>query len=144
MNYVSGIYEVCISKWVHSLFLLFSRSVPSNSWQLHGWQLARLPCPSLSPRASSNSRPLSQWCHPTISSSAIPFSSRLQSFPASGSFLMIWLFSNELALRIRWPKYWSLQLTRIWYNIKKLNKRLTLHLSALIILNDPSDEEEET
>ena len=47
---------------------------------------ARLPCPSLSPGACSNSCPLSQWCHPTISSSAIPFSSCLQSFPASGSF----------------------------------------------------------
>ena len=57
-------------------------------------QHARLPCPSLSPRVCSNSCPLSQWCHPTISSSVAPFSSCCQSFPASGSFLMNWLFSS--------------------------------------------------
>ena len=58
----------------------------SNSLQSHGLQHARLPCPSPTPGASSNSCPLSRWCHPTISSSVIPFSSCLQSFPASGSF----------------------------------------------------------
>ena len=63
-------------------------------------QHARLPCPSLSPRVSSNSCPLSQWCHPAILSSVVPFSCP-QSFPASGSF------SSESALHIRWPKYWS-------------------------------------
>ena len=52
----------------------------------HGLQHARLPCPSPTPRAYSNSCPSSQWCHPTISSSVVPFSSCLQSFPASGSF----------------------------------------------------------
>ena len=57
------------------------------------WTAApRLPCPSPSPGACSDSRPSSQWCHPTISSSVIPFSPCLQSFPASGSFLMNWLF----------------------------------------------------
>ena len=55
---------------------------------------ARLLCPPLSPRVCSNSCPLSQWCHPTISSSAAPFSSCLQSFPASGSFLMSRLFAS--------------------------------------------------
>ena len=54
----------------------------------------RLPCPSPSPRVCSNSCPLSQWCHPTISSSVTPFSSCLQSFPASGSFPVIWLFAS--------------------------------------------------
>ena len=58
----------------------------SNSLQLHGLQHTRLPCPSLSPRVCSDSRPLSWWCHPTTSSSVVPFSSCLQSFPASGSF----------------------------------------------------------
>ena len=58
----------------------------------HGLQHTRLPCPSLSPRVCSNSRPLSQWCHPTISSSAAPFSSCLQSFPASGFFPMSQFF----------------------------------------------------
>ena len=61
----------------------------SDSLRLHGLQHARLPCPSPTPRACSNSRPLSQWCHPTISSSDIPFSSCLQSFPAEVSFPMI-------------------------------------------------------
>ena len=60
--------------------------------QLHGWQHAGLPYPSPSPRACSNSCLLSQGCHPTISSSVLPFSSCLQSFPASGSFPLSWLF----------------------------------------------------
>ena len=65
----------------------------SDSVWPHGLH-ARLPCPSPSPGAWSNSCPLSWWCHPTISSSVIPFSSCLQSFPASGSFLMSWLFTS--------------------------------------------------
>ena len=59
----------------------FSSSIVSDSLRPHGMQHARLPCPSPTPRACSNSRPLSQWCYPTISSSDIPFSSCLQSFP---------------------------------------------------------------
>ena len=66
----------------------FSRSVMSDSLQTHGLQHARLPCPSPTSRAYSNSCPSSWWCHPTISSSVVPFSSRLQSFPASGLFPM--------------------------------------------------------
>ena len=72
----------------------------SDSLWPHVLQHARLLCPSLSPWISSNSFPLSQWCHPAISFSVIPFSSCPQYFPAT-------VFSNELALRIRWPKYWS-------------------------------------
>ena len=64
----------------------FSPSVMTDSLRPHGLQHARLPCPSPSPRACSNSCPLSQWYHPTILSSIVPFSSCLQSFPASGSF----------------------------------------------------------
>ena len=60
----------------------------------HGLQHARPPCPSPTPRVYSNSGPLSGWCHPTISSSVVPFSSRLQSFPASGSFQMSQLFKR--------------------------------------------------
>ena len=63
-----------------------SRSVVSDSLRPHGPQHARPPCPSPTARVYSNSCPLSQWCHPTISSSVIPFSSHLQSFPASRSF----------------------------------------------------------
>ena len=76
------------------MYLLFSHPVLSNYLQTHGLQHARLPCPSPSPEVCSNSCPLSQWCHPTILSSAIPHSSRLQSFLASGSFLMSWLFKS--------------------------------------------------
>ena len=64
----------------------------SDSLWPHGLQHARFPCPSPTPRACSNSCPLSQWCHPAISFAVVPFSSCLQSFPASGSFLMSWLF----------------------------------------------------
>ena len=60
----------------------------------HGLQHSRLPCPSPTPGACSNLCPLCQWCHPTISSSVTLFSSCLQSFPASGAFLMSWLFSS--------------------------------------------------
>ena len=70
----------------------FSRLVMSNSLRPHGLQHARLPCPSPTPEACSNSYPSSQWCHPTISSSVIPFSSCLRSFPATGYFLMSQFF----------------------------------------------------
>jgi len=73
--------------WICHL-LLFSCSVMSNSFWPHGLQHARLPCPSPSPADCSNSCPLSRRCHPTISSSVILFSSCLQSFPPSGSFLI--------------------------------------------------------
>ena len=66
----------------------------SDSLRHHGLQHARLPCPSPSPRACLNSCPWSRWCHPTVSSSVVPFSSCLPSFPASGSFLMNWLFPS--------------------------------------------------
>ena len=75
------------------LFLLFSHYVTFSSLRPHGLQHTRLLCPSLSPYVCSNSHPLSQWCHPTTSSSVIPFSSCLQSFPASGSFPMSRLFT---------------------------------------------------
>ena len=74
--------------------LLFSRAIVSNSLWPHGLQHTTLPCPSPSPRLCSNSCPLSQWCHLTMSSSVVPFSSSLQSFPASGSFPMSQLFAS--------------------------------------------------
>ena len=76
------------------MLLLLSRSVVSYSLWPHGLQHASLPCPSLTPRVCSNSCPLSQWCHPTILSSVVPFSSCLQSFPTSGSFPMSRLFAS--------------------------------------------------
>ena len=78
----------------------FSCSVMSDLLWPHGLQHARSPCPSLSPSVCSNSCSLSRWCHPTMSSSAAPFSSCPPSFPAS-------VFSNELTLWIRRPSYWS-------------------------------------
>ena len=77
-----------------SLSVRFSRSVVSNSLQSLGLQHSRPPCPSPTPRVYSNTCPLSRWCHPTISSSVVPFSSRLQSFPASGSFQMSQFFTS--------------------------------------------------
>ena len=79
----------------------FSCSVVSDSLQPHEMQHSRPPCPSPSPRVHPNPCPLIRWCHPTISSSIVPFSFCLQSSPASGSF------QNESALCIRCPKYWS-------------------------------------
>ena len=72
----------------------FSRSVVPDSLRPHESQHARPPCPSLTPGAHQNPCPLSRWCHPTISSSVVPFSSCPQSFPASGSFQMSQLFAS--------------------------------------------------
>ena len=73
----------------------------SDSLQPQEPQHARPPCLSPTPRVYPNSCPLSQWCHPIISSSVVPFSPCLQSFPVSGSF------QTGQLLHIRWPKYWS-------------------------------------
>ena len=81
--------------------LLFSHPVISNSLQSHWLQHARLLCPPPSPGACSNSCPLSQWCHPAISSSVTSLLLLPSIFPS------IRVFSNESALWIRWPKYWS-------------------------------------
>ena len=81
--------------------LLFSCSVVSNSCDPHGLQQARLPCLSLSPGVCSHSCPWSPWCHPPISSSFAPFLLLSLIFPR------IRVFSNELAVGIRWPKNWS-------------------------------------
>ena len=79
----------------------FSCSVVSDSLWPHESQHARLPCPSPTPRVYPNPCPSSQWCHPTISSSVVPFSSCLQSFPASGSFQMSQLFtSGDQSIRV--------------------------------------------
>ena len=89
----------CVREIVHWLAVQFSRSVVSNCLRSHGLHLARLSCPSPAPGAYPNLCPLHQWCHPTISSSVNPFSSCLQSSPASGSCPMSSFF--------RCPKYWS-------------------------------------
>ena len=86
-------FQTTAIKWV-SQSVQFSHSVMSNSLQLQGLPHHRLPCPSPTPRVYSNSCPLSQWCHPTISSSVIPFSFCCQSFPKSGSFQMNQFFTS--------------------------------------------------
>ena len=90
------------ANWLVISSVQLSCSVVSDSLWPHGLQQARPPCPSPTPAVHSDSRPSSQWCHPTSSSSVVPFSSRLQSFPASGSFPV-----KRPVLCIRWPKYWS-------------------------------------
>ena len=80
--------------WSHISSVQFSCSVVSDSLWPHELQHARPPCPSPTPRFYSNSCPLSRWCYPTISSSVIPFSSCLQSFPASESFPVTQLFAS--------------------------------------------------
>ena len=101
---VCGVFFILMSR-PDSIFgwtvLLSSCSVMSNSLQPRGLQHARLPCPSPSPRACSNSGALSQWCHPTISSSVVPFSSCLYVFPTITVFSNEWVPSHQVA------KYWS-------------------------------------
>ena len=83
------------------MLVQFSCSVVSDSLQPHELHHAKPPCPSPTPGVYPNPCPLCRWCHPAISSSVIPFSSCLQSFPASGSLQMSQLFASAL------PKYWS-------------------------------------
>ena len=88
-----------ICSFIHLPIYLFITFFSCIQLFVTSWH-TRLPFPSPTPGACSNSCPSNQWCHKTISSSVIPFSSRLQSLPASRSFPMS-------VLRIRWPKYWS-------------------------------------
>ena len=88
---------MCLSLKGCSVSLLkwgFSGSVASGSLWPHGLQHSRHPCPSLCPRACSNLCPLKWWCHPTVSSSVVPFSSCPQSVPGSVSFPVSWLFAS--------------------------------------------------
>ena len=111
-------YEVCnlwskpwLKEWLWmSSSVQLSHSVMSDSSRPHGLQHARLLCPSPTPKACSNSCPLSQWCHLTISSSL--FLSLPPLLPPS-IFPSIRVFSNESVLHIRWPKYWSLVLVSV-------------------------------
>ena len=91
----SSVTELCEAP-NHPSSVQFSHSVVSDSLPPHGLQHARLPCPLPTPEAYSNSFPSCRWCHPIILSSVVPFSSHLQSFPASGSFPMS-QFSHQMA-----------------------------------------------
>ena len=92
LNYQGSWLNICI--YIKYVSVQFSHLVVSNSLWPHGLQHARLPCPSPIHRVYSNSCPLNWWCHPTISSSVVPFSSRLQSFSASGSFRISQFFTT--------------------------------------------------
>ena len=91
---LSCVFKVSQDLKTASLKVQFSCSVLSDYLWPHGLQHTRLPCPSPTPGACSNSCPSSQWCHPTTSLSVIPFSSCLQSFPASGSFPVSQFFAS--------------------------------------------------
>ena len=99
------------------LLLLFSCSVVSDSWQPHGLQHARLPWPSPSPGACSNSCLLSWWCHPTISSSVVSFSSHLQCFPAIVFFLMSWLFASGGQTLEFQPQHLKISFKIDWFDL---------------------------
>ena len=130
----------------------------SHVWLLqpHGLQHSRFPCPLPTPGAYSNSHPLSWWCHPTISSSFVPFSSCLQSFPASGSFSVSQFFSSGglsfgvlasasvLPMNIQnwsplgWTGWISLQskgLSRVFFNTPQFK---SINSSALSLLHSPT------
>ena len=91
-NFIDGYWDLLLHPRGYMAWLLFNPKSCPMLWS-HGPQHARLPCPSLTPGVCSNSRLLSRWFHPTISSSVVPFSSCLQSFTASWSFPMSGLFA---------------------------------------------------
>ena len=114
----------------------------SNSLWNHGLQHTWLPCPSPTPRVYSNSCPLSQWCHPTILSSVIPFSSHLQSFPASGSFsnesqvglllfshCFVWLFETQRTA----ARQASLSITIYWSLLKLMSIESVMPSNHLVL-----------
>ena len=114
--------EQCTYKWCIAS-VQFSFSVMSDSLRPHGLQPPRPPCPSSTTRVDSNSCPLSWWCHPTISSSVVTFSSCPQSFQVSGSFPMSQLFTSAMNTQdwspLGWTGWISLQskgLSRVFSN----------------------------
>ena len=138
--------------FLHVLWL-FSHSVVSDSLRSHELQHTRLPCPSLSPRVCSDLCPLSQWCHPTISSSVAPFSSCPQSFPASGSFPVSQLFTSGgqsigalasvllMSIQDWFPLGWtglislqSMGLSRVFSSTRDWNHNLDLWYIAFLLV----------
>ena len=127
-------WNIC---WLNGWCVIVQLLSHVHSLRPHGLQHARFPCPSVSPRACSNSRPLSWWCHPIISSSVAHF------FSCPQIFLSISVFSNELALHIRWPKYWRFNISpsseysglisfRIdWFDLLAVQGTLSLKASIL-------------
>ena len=152
-EYIYAHIYICI----HSV--QFSRSVVSDSLWPHESQHARPPCPSPTPGLHSNSCPSSQWCHPAISSSVVPFSSCPQCLPASGSFPMSQLFAwggqstgvsasaSVLSMNTQgwsplgWTGWISLQskgLSRVFSNTKCINHCCTLKINITLSINSTS------
>ena len=106
----------------------------SDSLRPHGLQHARPPCPSSTPRSCSNSCPLSRWCHPTISSSVVPFSSCLQSFPASGSFPMSHQVAKILELQHQFFQWiFRVDFLKDWLVVSFLSKGLSRVFSSTTV-----------
>ena len=132
-----------------SLLYQFSCSVMSDSLRSRGLEHTRLPCPSLTPRACSNSCPLSRWCHPTISSSVIPFSSCLQSFPASGSFQMSPFFTSggqsirasasasvfPMTIQDWFPLGWTGWISLLFKELSRIFSNTTVQIISSLVLN---------
>ena len=146
INYIySSIYDDTVFRRMKFCFLLFSCSVMSDSLWPHRLQHVRLPFPSPSHGACSDSCVSNRWCHPNISSSVIPFSSCLQSFPVSGSFLMNRLFTSDgqsiwasvSALPINIQDWFPLRLTGL-ISLQSLKSLLQHHSSKVSILWCPA------
>ena len=118
----STLVNACRTLW------LFRRSVVSDSLRPHGLQHARPPCPSPSPGVGSNPCPLSRWCQPTISSSVVPFSSCLQSFPACTGFYMNIKFSFHLDKFLRMG--WTLNYMRSVCSTEKLFSKWSYYFTS--------------
>ena len=127
LNKIPWCFCVCETWQDDSKFMLsFSHSVMSDSLQPHGLQHARLPYPSPTPSLYPNSCPLSQWGRPTISSSVVPFSSCLQSFQASGSFLMSQLFtSGGKVSELQLKNVYKIQKPRMTKAVRKNSNNIT-------------------
>ena len=146
MNVPTPNHETVIEFTVYAL--QFSHSAVFNSLWPQGLQHTRLPCPSPTPRACSNSCPSSQWCHPTISSSVIPFSSCPQSFPASGSFPVgqffasvgqsIGVSASTSVLPMNIQDWFPLQVTGLILQSQGLSKFKCINSSALSFLHGPT------
>ena len=129
-------FIICCLLLIYFSSVQFSHSVVSNSLRPHGLLRTRPPCPSPTPRVHPNPCLSSQWCHPTIYSSVVPFSSHLQSFPASGSFVMSQLFASPRLLELQQYEFiFNPNDIQGWFPVDSLVS-LHLFLISLQLLSD--------
>ena len=132
------LYDKGSSTFQKKIFLVgnvsvqFSHSVVSNSLWPHEPQHARPPCPSPTPGVHSDSRPLSQWCHPAISSSVVPFFSCPQSLPASESFPMSQLFAGQKNSQTAFLNIYTVR--SFIYEVFNISKHLNITFNGSLIL----------